>query len=465
MVQFVGEDTLLIMSVPEKSTPDGFESLLIINLSTYPTSKQSKKAAKAEVKVKETSFTLSEANYVDFLHTLLAKHNKDIYKVSEKKGYVFKYLYPPSKAQKDAIDVDNAEDYQSMVSKIIDEKPKKIKIYVDMHNVTKLPRRKETDNRTSELERDLAEKCIAIEKRWHNEHDGGFTYIFKDGTLLPLTPQMIKEWCRAWRDRPKNATTPNDQVPPNTQAFDPAKQQPLNLARRSALPSAFTPPLSSGSGFVDSASEVHDLTSVLLLQAVRDLTQRSAPPNIMLPVPETPARKNPLLGSSDLSPALPTPSKLTRYLLHAEKNLGVPNATMYEPLLALQGIGPDIMTLVDDKVFLDVGLTIGDVVRLKKGSDVWWNGPDAKRKRSDTESQVATVPAAKRIDYEKHYTDGGASRFIGPPMEPGDGRGDVDAPPPDYKIWYLCETHKAWFEVPRGYVVTEEGGPEDDPFT
>jgi len=43
----------------------------------------------------------------------------------------------------------------------------------------------------------MARFQIKIEKKWGNEHDGTFAYIHTDGTKLPLTPLMIKEWARA----------------------------------------------------------------------------------------------------------------------------------------------------------------------------------------------------------------------------------------------------------------------------
>ena len=49
----------------------------------------------------------------------------------------------------------------------------------------------------SDLDREMARFRIKIEKKWGNEHDGTFSYIHTDGTKLPLTPLMIKEWAPA----------------------------------------------------------------------------------------------------------------------------------------------------------------------------------------------------------------------------------------------------------------------------
>ena len=43
----------------------------------------------------------------------------------------------------------------------------------------------------------MARFRIKLEKKWGNEHDGALAYIYSDGTKLPLTPLMVKEWARA----------------------------------------------------------------------------------------------------------------------------------------------------------------------------------------------------------------------------------------------------------------------------
>jgi len=44
------------------------------------------------------------------------------------------------RSQKDAIDVDNAADFIAMAEKIIEEQPLKVRLFVDMQIVGKLPR-------------------------------------------------------------------------------------------------------------------------------------------------------------------------------------------------------------------------------------------------------------------------------------------------------------------------------------
>jgi hypothetical protein len=46
--------------------------------------------------------------------------------------------------------------------------------------------------------------------------------------------------------------------------------------------------------------------------------------------------------------------------------------------LKLQGIGPDILGDINDKVLSGIGISTGDIIHIKKGSTIWWNGPNAK---------------------------------------------------------------------------------------
>jgi len=47
------------------------------------------------------------------------------------------------------------------------------------------------------MDRELARFRVKLEKKWGSEHDNTFVYIYPDGTKLPLTPHMLKEWARA----------------------------------------------------------------------------------------------------------------------------------------------------------------------------------------------------------------------------------------------------------------------------
>ncbi|KIK78109.1 hypothetical protein PAXRUDRAFT_164866, partial [Paxillus rubicundulus Ve08.2h10] len=65
-------------------------------------------------------------------------------------------------------------------------------------------------------------------------------------------------------------------------------------------------------------------------------------------------------------------------------------------------IGPDILLDISDQTLQDIGMSMGDIIRLKKGSATWWNGPDAKQKHSETiVNSNPSKPVTKKITYEK----------------------------------------------------------------
>jgi hypothetical protein len=92
------------------------------------------------------------------------------------------------------------------------------------------------------------------------------------------------------------------------------------------------------------------------------------------------------------------------------------------------GYGPDILHLVDDGALKDIGVTPGDIIRLKQNSLLWWNSTSAKHKCDDrTPSPVcSTMPPSKRISFEKWFHDGGSMRLFGPKMVEGDLPMDAD---------------------------------------
>jgi hypothetical protein len=172
-------------------------------------------------------------------------------------------------------------------------------------------------------------------------------------------------------------------------------------------------------------------------------------------IPTTPAQAN-LAVPVARSPLLPSPSQLTRFLVHAETNLGVQDATLYELPLRNKRYGPDILHRVSEKALEEVGIHPGDVICLQDGAVVWWNGPDAKRKRVDGDKDTSEPPAKRdSVAYEKRYDDGGGCHFSGPPMVGG------DYSVPGETLWYKCEARKEWFPVPPGYTVIME---EEDPW-
>jgi hypothetical protein len=79
-----------------------FKTVFLINLVVYNTIKPSGKKKKTEEKVnklKEANLAIgpSAEDYVAFLRSVLATHGKMEYKVTEKKTYSFKYIYPVTK--------------------------------------------------------------------------------------------------------------------------------------------------------------------------------------------------------------------------------------------------------------------------------------------------------------------------------------------------------------------------------
>jgi hypothetical protein len=84
---------------PNNAVPD-IETRIIAQLLVYTTTKDVKNKIKETKvpKVKELDFLVLCEGYVDFLDTMLSKHAQERFKVTERRPYLFKYLYPPSKA-------------------------------------------------------------------------------------------------------------------------------------------------------------------------------------------------------------------------------------------------------------------------------------------------------------------------------------------------------------------------------
>lgn len=202
------------------------------------------------------------------------------------------------------------------------------------------------------------------------------------------------------------------------------------------------------------------------------LTNSGLLPSAGLPVAKAP----PALDPSAVPPAmpphkppqpppsspLPSLTQLKRFLLYAETNLKVRNASQYEDELDLRGIGPDVLVDMPQHILSEVGIPIGDIIHLKKASVAWWNRPDAKRKWSSTSSSSGTLnresleqPVKKKVAYKRHYHDGGRWYFSGPPMVDGD-----PDPAADYDLFYKCETQNKWLPVPKGFVVIEKANED-----
>jgi hypothetical protein len=60
-------------------------------------------------------------------------------------------------------------------------------------------------------------------------------------------------------------------------------------------------------------------------------------------------------------------------------HLHIEDAKEYQAVLEQHKLGPDILPFASEKLLLDIGIPVGNIIRLQRGSQVWWNGPDANR--------------------------------------------------------------------------------------
>ncbi|KAJ6600692.1 hypothetical protein B0H10DRAFT_1824555 [Mycena sp. CBHHK59/15] len=171
-------------------------------------------------------------------------------------------------------------------------------------------------------------------------------------------------------------------------------------------------------------------------------------------VPTTPKRQ-PGPAAITNSPVLPTPTKLPRFLEHAERSLGVVQARTFESPMRRNGYGPDIMHLLDNKALEDIGMNKGDVLRIKTGAPQWWNGPDAKRKRVDSNNSGGSAAVVAKVSFEVRYADGGAQRLYGPRITPAQSPSQSDN-----DTWYRCPVRNAWVPMPLGYRPVFDNGEE-----
>ncbi len=191
---------------------------------------------------------------------------------------------------------------------------------------------------------------------------------------------------------------------------------------------------------VNSASEMAHLDNIvnnlLKLQPAAG-NQYSTMPPPREPTPPT------------LSPTKNTPSKLYRFLVHAQESLGVSNATGYEVELASKGYGPDILSLVNEKDLVGCGITPGDAIRLKCGTSKWWMSPEVKRAKK---AQGPAPTSKAMVDefpiwFERCFHNGGSASVFGSHVIPGECR-----PSQDWDWWYYNQVMKTMERVPEGHV-------------
>ncbi|EIM85429.1 uncharacterized protein STEHIDRAFT_59298 [Stereum hirsutum FP-91666 SS1] len=161
--------------------------------------------------------------------------------------------------------------------------------------------------------------------------------------------------------------------------------------------------------------------------------------------PSTPPRETRPLPTS---PVCPTPTKIPRFLKYAETELGIPNATCLQFSMEAHAYGPDILDSVTDaELMSELKIKRGDVLRLKRGAPVWWNGPLAKRPRVDAEVAEGEGSDMMKVRFERRWADG-AQRLYGPRIVRWDG----PTPERDYEDWYFSEEADDWLKVPEGYI-------------
>ena len=137
---------------------------------------------------------------------------------------------------------------------------------------------------------------------------------------------------------------------------------------------------------------------------------------------------------------------------------------MHEFSLASHGYGPDILEDVADKALISCGLTAGDAIRLKRGASDWWNGPEAKRRKTTDSTPTDASEYAifaheppqesyNRSDYsirfEKHFHDGGSQSLFGSGITPGRVRKSAK-----FSWYYFNQVTRRTEPVPEGYVPT-----------
>ncbi|KAF9456340.1 hypothetical protein BDZ94DRAFT_1177933, partial [Collybia nuda] len=158
------------------------------------------------------------------------------------------------------------------------------------------------------------------------------------------------------------------------------------------------------------------------------------------------------------TPPMNTPTKLSRFLQYVEKDLRMQGLVFLEDRFCDKGYGPDILHLVDNTELQAMGLADGDVIRLKQNTPLWWNGPNAKRKQSDTPllpmQDYPSTPPNKKMAFEKRFNNNtGGGRYYSPRMTPG------QLPPGQDFVWhYYCKGHHQMVPLPDGWVPVHKDG-------
>ena len=211
-----------------------------------------------------------------------------------------------------------------------------------------------------------------LEKKYANDHDSGYTYIDPvTSDLVPLTPFMMTEWSRAMVQsiyceyhftsdillQYDGLATVNQ--PPSTVTFD-------RVNRRSSLHAHHPHSLLASS---PAPYSVQGVSGNDLAHIISSVVSSIAMVHTPLKPPSTPPHPVPVITTH--LPTQHTPSKLLQFLEYAELHLNVKNACLHEESLQMLGFGPDILHLVNNNALTNIGLILGDVIRLKQNSQQW----------------------------------------------------------------------------------------------
>ncbi|KAJ8519665.1 hypothetical protein ONZ45_g3387 [Pleurotus djamor] len=439
-----------------------------------PTGKNGKTQDKKIIKKKklEHLFNGTLASYVAFLNAIVQTHGEDKYTFTAARRYGFKVLVPPDKAQNKATDVENHPEWIRFVKNLHQNRPNGIQVYADMDDIQAGFHSADTSSAagsangegaalgttsggldSSETERSIARFRGLLEREYGNSNDSSYTYN-DNGISFPLTPFMMTTWARYMHDG--KATI---KAYPNLPLFDIANRQ---IALTPGRPPTLSTPAKPSASAPPPTSDIGHLATILttLLPSIQHPSTPSRTSISHSPAPET--QESDPDHPPDLSPLQNTPSKLRRFLKHAETKLGVPKALEYEFALDRDKYGPDILDTVPDNDLVSIGIPRGDVIRLKRGSTAWWKSGEArKRPNDDLEGSDQVQPPPKRILFEERFHAGGGSTFSGTGMEPSES---LDEDESQSTFWYMCKSIDDWLPVPRGYVPIRDDGSDFDGF-
>ncbi|KAJ7504083.1 hypothetical protein B0H11DRAFT_1905960 [Mycena galericulata] len=115
--------------------------------------------------------------------------------------------FTPGVKKGDSIDVENWLEYETLPKDIIETRPPKMSIYIDMADIQK--RWSARGSRGSDNEDEDADLYDSQERG--GPRSGPPLRLIYTGTSYPLSPQMMKEWCRAMKvvkERPQSTSLP-----------------------------------------------------------------------------------------------------------------------------------------------------------------------------------------------------------------------------------------------------------------